>query len=73
MRLLLPTICFAILGGLVIISAQDPQQDAPAKKGGKKGGGKKGGAKKSSFHTRFTGPRTMSSAVITRAPATSPK
>ena len=48
MRRLLPILCFAALGGLVLTYAQDRQQDPPSRKGGKKsGGGKKaGGAKK---------------------------
>lgn len=44
-RNLLPVLCFAAAGGLVLIHAQDVQE-APAKKGGKKGGGKKTGARK---------------------------
>jgi hypothetical protein len=48
MKRLLPILCAATaLGSLVLIHAQDQQQDAPVRKGGKKGGGKKtGGAKK---------------------------
>jgi hypothetical protein len=44
-RTFLPILCFAALG-VALTQAQDQQQEAPVKKGGKKGGGKKTGAKK---------------------------